>query len=708
MADTAAKKFVELLKTKGASDLCRIDGGRVLELRKRWGCGKGADRAFLMALGPFFDGVHAMKAKLGVGTMVYCFRCDKCDHLQEPPREHVGRVKRTEGDLLRQINTLEHRIRRLTETNERLKEENKELREQKTTMNGFISFKDDLGHYKPCIVMASILLRSHGVGTSNTSSLICALVRLFCGVTMDPIARSTIQEWDWLAGPLSTVLFMGALVASGVQGTSVSQDTSAGARNKHGYKVSALSINAPHPSKPDRVIQAVAHSTVGERGTSAAKGHQLDDLREFAEGEGLPVKFWVFVGDHASDAMGAPAQMEDPLPFSGCGTHKLSNTVESGERVLASMYPSTNGAKDQLADHLKTLSTSQDASKTASTTSSGTLSRSRSIVENSGKWPKDQICQREIGVRFGWRSILSAKALEKAAEYASARDRGDLLVQGEAVDKILDWEATRRDMAAGTLLYGFMLETFSLLKSKGTLNVLEGRKQYPKIRQLLLDLKQGAFPSWLSVKLPGLTAARKIKNNSPHTFKKIMESVVDTALGQWDDFVSKDESLEAIPLVYQLSVPISNDFLEGYNGTLSFLFSCFTQQANPSKVAGLAAFLHNKGSLDEFGVKWDEVDATHLAKAASYSKRFRESVKDIQSRVHHNTKVPQIERKLKDTPALDVKAQAKENGIQYSTKAKIVPILAECLYAKESPSPKRLREEVSTPRKKKATLAQCP
>eukprot|EP00755_Sulcionema_specki_P017119 Sspe_Gene.63648::Locus_36739_Transcript_1_1_Confidence_1.000_Length_414::g.63648::m.63648 len=82
MGDVTAAKFMDVVQTKFSSQLCSLDSARVVELHKRWGCGKGADQAFFMAVAGLLDGVNGCKRKSD-GSMVYCFRCETCAHLEE-------------------------------------------------------------------------------------------------------------------------------------------------------------------------------------------------------------------------------------------------------------------------------------------------------------------------------------------------------------------------------------------------------------------------------------------------------------------------------------------------------------------------------------------------------------------------------------------------------------------------------------------------
>lgn len=115
-----------------------------------------------------------------------------------------------------------------------------------------------------------------------------------------------------------------------------------------------------------------------------------------------------------------------------------------------------------------------------------------------------------------------------------------------------------------------------------------------------------------------------------------MSRAVEGGCETWDRFVKKDHSLDDIPKEYLLAFPGCNDYVEGYHGTFSQLFSTLgaLTSVDPSRVAVLAMFRHNIATVVELGFSFRDVTPELWRAAVEYGKLFKENNFDAQARVH--------------------------------------------------------------------------
>ncbi len=616
------------------------------------------------------------------------FDCDDSDdELNEG-----GRPRDTIEELRRKLKNEKMKVARLVQANEKLGEE-LEISMQREAKP--FEAKESTGKWNICIVMACILLRTRGIGVDSTRELIVEFIDLFFGIQISPPSRGTINEWDWVSGPLSFVLGaqqMKQVFKDKQYGTSISQDSAAAGRDKCGYGVSVLSLNMPHPTEVDCVLQLVGFVEAAERGRAVDKAGQSDKFKAYCRERGIPVEYWVFSCDHATDVINVGQEAEEKMLVQGCGSHKMSNTVSTCESSLAEkLHGAATKKTDPLAASLKTFTKALDSSATASTTGSGLLARSRAYIEH-GSLPKNTVGQTEVGTRFGWRSILSSKVMGQLDKHIKMVDKDELSIPGsDALERLLNDTDYHMDMAVGTLIHVWMLDFFKLTKKGGVKNVLTGKAVFPVISERLRSLKCSGkgevhFPEWVDHEIVGVTKALKVANDNRAVFRATAAKMVDDGLKTWDRFVDKDADLSKVPLVYLYSVPICTDFLEGYHGTLSWLFRHYGQYMHPTKCSLLTMFLHNKGSLKELGVQYSKVTRADLVEANRFCNTyFRESMVAVQTRYHEAASLPKLEADIRSTPFEEVMELCEEYDIEYTTKKLITGELAQRMYQERRP-----------------------
>lgn len=112
-------------------------------------------------------------------------------------------------------------------------------------------------------------------------------------------------------------------------------------------------------------------------------------------------------------------------------------------------------------------------------------------------------------------------------------------------------------------------------------------------------------------------------------------------LEEWDHFVDDFPSPSTASDAIRNATACSNDFVEGYHGTLSWLGGKFGQQMDPVALSGLAIFAHNKEMLQGLTITQADVD-----EALRLARDEEEPLSDIHARVHASIKIPQIENSL--------------------------------------------------------------
>ena len=552
------------------------------------------------------------------------------------------------------------------------------------------------------IKMLCIQLRSHGIGLDSTRSILASQLELWTGEKMEPPAVSTIGEWDWVSGPLSFVPFCEAMKvrnAGKKWGTTCSQDSASGSRGAKGYTPSAFALNVADWKTPNTVRQVIGHVTVGENGRDATKAAQLDEFRTACKDMHIPVAHWVNCVDHAATGIGASAK--DAVPSTGCSSHKMSNTVGGMQQAASFFLHKAKGMKsmkemkeDPLEKALRTFATASDASATASTTNTGLINRSRAAVEGGGRAKKGFKVTREVGTRYGWAATNAYNLFSRFEEAEAQVRRGEMLIPGsEALDLLLKDPTMLLQMSACVLIHSWMSAVFVATKKGGVKNVKTARSGYGGLREKIVSLQCVAtsdtdpltFPSWVETTKtrPAVAKALKVAGRTQairRRFRKMMAAVVEEGCATWDRFVAKDADLSHIPEEYLLATPASNDFVEGYHGTFSMLFDRLGLHTTPPRIAMLAMYRHNIGTLESTGFSTQSVTPEIWDAAVRYSTFFKEKNVKVQGRVHSTASVSKICAKLKDTCYLDIKEQCEERGIVYTTKSDTIPELARYLY----------------------------
>ena len=224
-------------------------------------------------------------------------------------------------------------------------------------------------------------------------------------------------------------------------------------------------------------------------------------------------------------------------------------------------------------------------------------------------------------------------------------------------------------------------------------NVLVAREAYPALREQLVSLKCRAavptahlvFPEWVK-NCPATSKALAVAGRTGATrrkFRKMMAAVVDGGCDTWDRFVAKDTDLEEIPLEYKLATPSGNDFIEGYHGTFSLLFDRLGVLANPTRTAMLAMFRHNIGTIEDMGFSLNNVTPELWDAAVQYSRLFKETNLEAQTRVHQTAVTVTIRTKLKKKSAQQIRDECDERAIQYINKPTAILELADIIYEED-------------------------
>ena len=111
------------------------------------------------------------------------------------------------------------------------------------------------------------------------------------------------------------------------------------------------------------------------------------------------------------------------------------------------------------------------------------------------------------------------------------------------------------------------------------------------------------------------------------------------------------------------------------------LFDRLGVMTNPSRVAMLAMYRHNIGTIEDMGFNSNHVTPELWAAALQYSKLFKESNIEAQTRVHHTAVTVGIRNKLKkDCNAQQIRDQCDERGIEYINKPTAILELADSIY----------------------------
>ena len=493
------------------------------------------------------------------------------------------------------------------------------------------------------------------MGAEKAGWLVADMYNTFTSLTMQPISKRTVQRMTKLASPLSRILMLRYLKDRGISTVSFGQDTGGGARYAHGFKCCAVAVSFAHLEKDDRVSSFMLDSEVGVRGLSELKAAQIRKCHKILTDAGIDAPTTSPVtGDHAPDQW-AVAKLCGREP-EGCSSHKIANSVVSGEAFVQATLDEWKGKKGKsiLEQWIKSLASSCDAAKTSATTSSGALVRSAFYIEN-GAWPKDVTLVREIGKRYGFLSANAARLLGGTEPLQRAVDSGDLKCPGsECLQSLLEDSDTRICLAALCFVNAWLLKAFQWIKKDGVVNSIYAEKTaYPAIRSLLENLEEdiGSVPDWIDPDdMLGMNEAVQVGNarGCKVKFKKLMKGTVESLLDEWDHFVDDFPSPSKACTADRKATASSNDFVEGYHGTLSWLGGKFGQQMDPVTLSGLGIFAHNKAILQGLPIRQGDVD-----KASEILGDESEPATVVHARVHSATKIPQIENQLFNNKTAD-------------------------------------------------------
>ncbi len=113
---------------------------------------------------------------------------------------------------------------------EKLRRRDARVQQLEDMMPSHLKAKEHEGHrqpWTPSVKLLAMTLRSAGVGATTTGNIIRFVFRLF-GVEIESVPRSTIQEWDKMAGRVMNNLILRALKDIGPAALSWMQDVSSG------------------------------------------------------------------------------------------------------------------------------------------------------------------------------------------------------------------------------------------------------------------------------------------------------------------------------------------------------------------------------------------------------------------------------------------------------------------------------------------------